>query len=99
MSAGRPAPVLLARDAGYRLRGRVHFPQDAIRDVQAGMAEELVVFRKEVLDPTEAQPEGSGGVFTVRFRFPKLSTEASRRKSRPRIRVARDRAGVAPRWM
>jgi hypothetical protein len=34
-----------------------------------------------VLDPTEVQPEKPGAVFTVRFRFAKLSAKANKRLS------------------
>jgi len=81
MSAGQLPPVLLARAVGHRLRGRVHFPNDSIGDVCAGPDEDFVVFRKLVLDPTEAQPEKPGAVFNVWFHFANLSAKANKRLS------------------
>jgi len=81
MSAGQQPPALLARATRYRLGGRVHFPKDCIGDVSQGPDEEYVVFRKLVLDPTEAQPEKPGAVFNVRFRFARLSVKANKRLS------------------
>jgi len=81
MSIGQLPPAMLARATASRLRGRVHFLKNCIGDVYQGPHEEFVVFRKMVLDPTEAQPEKPGAVFTVRFRFAKFSVKANKRLS------------------
>ena len=72
---------MLARATGYRLRGRVHFVKDAIGDVHPGSDDEFVVFRKMVLDPTPGGPARPDALFTVRFRFARLSPQANRRLS------------------
>ena len=81
MSAGQLAPVLLARATRFRLLGRVHFPRDCIGDVHSEPDEDYEVFRKLVLDPTEAQPEEPGAVFKVKFRFARFSPATNRRLS------------------
>ncbi len=81
MSATQLAPVLLARATGYRMRGRVHFPKDSIGDVSPGQDETFVVFRKMVLDPPAKESAATGGLFTVRFHFTRLSAKANKRLS------------------
>jgi len=81
MSSGQRPPVLLARATVYGLRGRIHFTNDCIGDVHQGPDEKFVIFRKLVLDPSEAQPEKPGAVFTVRFHFASLSAGANKRLS------------------
>ena len=81
MSVAQLPPAMLARATGFRLRGRVHFPKDCIGDTHQGPQEAFVVFRKMVLDPTEAQPNKPGAVFTVRFHFARLSLKANKRLS------------------
>ncbi len=81
MSIAPPAPALLLRATGYRARGRVHVLKDWIGAVYPGPGEDFIVFRKMVLDRTKSQPVMPGAIFTVRFRFARLSTRANQRLS------------------
>lgn len=81
METGQLPPMLLARATVYRLRGRVHFPKEAIGTVVPGPSEDFVVFRKMILDPNSQQPASPGAVFRVRFHFARLSSRANQRLS------------------
>lgn len=81
MSATQLAPVLLARATGYRMRGRVHFPEDCIGDVSPGRDEAFVAFRKMVLDPPHEESAAPQALFKVRFHFTRLSAAANKRLS------------------
>jgi hypothetical protein len=81
METAQFPPALLARAAGYRLRGRVTFSRSAVGAIVPGEDEDFVVFRKMRLDPVEHQPEEPGAIFTVRFHFANLSTAVNKRLS------------------
>ena len=81
MPGTQSPPALLARATAYRLRGRIHFPQDCVGDVVADRDEDFVIFRKMVRDPKEGQPIHPGAEFIVRFQFAALSPNANKRLS------------------
>ena len=80
MADSQLAPVLFTRATGYRLRGRIHFDKACVGEVVPGRDESYVVFRKMILDPLPGRTE-PGALFTVRFHFNRLSTEANKRLS------------------
>ena len=81
MEAAQLPPALLARATGYRLRGRIHFPKDAIGEIYRGDDDDFVAIRKMVLDPGAGQPENPGAIFTVRFHFARFSSKVNKRLS------------------
>jgi hypothetical protein len=79
-TAGTP-PVLFLRAAGYRLRGRVHFPKDAVGEVRPGADDDYTVVRVMTLDPTDEQPATPGAIVTIRFHFKRFSPAVNARLS------------------
>lgn len=93
-------PVLLARATWLRLSRRVHFPHDPVGDVIPGDGEDYQVFRKMVVDPSEAQPEQPGARFEVNFAFTRFSPATNKRLSRiPMPLIAAQPGFRAKTWM
>lgn len=100
MAAVQTPPALFARSALHRLRGRVHFPEDAVGATHPGADEEYVVFREMTLDADDGAPEAPGAVFVVRFRFARFSAAVNKRLSLiPAPFIAAQPGFRSKRWM
>lgn len=73
--------ILIARALKLWLSGRVQF-EKGLDGEQIEVAGEIFEpFRKVVVKPRPAQPQRSGAIFCVRFRFKSFSSAANRRLS------------------
>jgi len=70
-------PILGVRAAYFWWCGRIHFLKRRSREV-IREKEDFIVFRRVVLDPNPTQPERSGAILTVRFRFKRFSLKINR---------------------
>ena len=70
-------PILGVRAAYLWWCGRIHFLKRRSRDV-IREKEDLIIFRRVVLDANPTQPERSGAILTVRFRFKRFSLKTNR---------------------
>lgn len=70
--------ILIFRAIKLRLKGRVRLLNDLENIRFEDRGEQFTAFRKMIVIPTSNQPEKSGAIFQVRFRFKNLSEKANR---------------------
>lgn len=74
----QPGPFSsIVRAIYLSIQGRIHSPKDHLGDIVDG-GEAFEIFRHMTLDPGQDQPEESGAIFKVGFRFASMSPKMNK---------------------